>query len=307
MKKVFILLMAVALVCGVVFLGIFIFNSTTVTKIEIEGEMQQIYLSGDEICFGDAKMIVTYQNGTMKKMDMNGKVTVSSFSTAGHGSYFGTMNITYKNQTLKVDYSVIDKTSYEIKDLTISGKKRIIDFKDNGICRYFEIENGKYFVRDGNKDSLYNYEIIGDKIKINLGSGDFYYLNSKIEGNSMVLISTDNKVSTREDVYTRFSTTNLIKTNNEKVEKTELSLYYKKANFDLKTMNGKTTVIIPEGENLTGSGVCLIVDYDNGEQYYVYITQSMINTNGIDEYGRYYVGAYESRSFKIYYNYENLA
>ena len=90
--------MAVALVCGVVFLGIFIFNSTTVTKIEIEGEMQQIYLSGDEICFGDAKMIVTYQNGTMKKMDMNGKVTVSSFSTAGHGSYFGTMNITYKNQ-----------------------------------------------------------------------------------------------------------------------------------------------------------------------------------------------------------------
>ena len=319
MKKFLIIIMAVGLFCGAVYLGVAIFGSLNVKEIEIVGQMQQIYFVGDDVNFGDAKLKVTYQNGDMKMIDLKKNVKVSLFSTSGYGKYHGTMKITYKSQTTEVDYTVLDRTSYIVSNIvkkTSSGttnvsqkSKKIIEFGENGICKYFEIKNGKYFLHDGNYDNTYNYKIIGDIIYLNLGS-ETYELKANVDGNNLNVIATSKHYASSNSeiidyiIESEFETTNLIKTNNYNEKKTNLTLYYGEKKFTIDTNSPNKIVLIPKGKTINESGICLMVDYDNGEIYYVYITQDMLTGNINESYNNQSFnlrGYYEGREFTIFY------
>lgn len=316
MKKALMIFMAVIAFCGVFYIGYLIFGSLNVKSIEIVGDMQQIYFVGDDVCFNDAKLKVTYQNGNEKIIDMAGNVQVSLFSTSGYGKYHGTMKISYKTQSVDIDYTVLDRTSYIVtkevkktanKTTTIqSSTKRIIEFKKDGICKYFEIKNGKYYVNDGAYDDTYKYKIVGNKINVSLGSDINYEITSQIDGNQINMIATSYYYSDRNPeivdyiIETTFETTNLIKTNNYNEEKKTLSLDDSKCKFSFEN----NVLLIPETKTINQSKLCLKVDYDNGEVYYVYITENML-VNKIDFSNKTQSfnvrGYYESRPFVIYY------
>lgn len=316
MKKIIMIIMAVVVFCGIFYIGYLIFGAANVKEIEIVGQMQQIYFVGDEVNFGNAKLKVTYQNGNQKMIDMAGNVDVSLFSTSGYGKYYGTMKIAYKTQTVDVDYTVLDRTSYIVsseKKITATkttkltnSTKRIIDFKKSGICKYFEIKSGEYYVHDGAYDESYKYKIKGDKIYVNLGDDLNYEISAKVEGNQ-ILVSANSYyyADTNSDIIkyiieTEFETTNLIKTNNYCEEKTQLKIDTSKCNFD---MEGNI-LLLPKGNSIKDANLCLEVDYDNGETYYVYITNEMLIDDlylGAETQSFNIRGYYESRLFVIVY------
>lgn len=320
MKKVIIATFAVFIVCGLFYVGYLIFGSLNVKEIEIMGQMQQIYFVGDDINFADAKLKVTYQNGNIKILDLKDNVKVSLFSTSGHGKYYGTMKIAYKSQTTEVDYSVIERTSYiissEVKKtssqtITLSNSmQRIIEFQKDGKCRYFEIINGKYYMHDGNYDSSYNYEIVGDLILVKLNDKN-YEIKTSINGNELDIKAVSKYYSQTNPeipnyiIETTFKTANLIKTNNTNEKKTNLSLDYSKIKFSIES-SGLSDIIlkIPNDKTIDDSGLCLKVDYDNGEIYYVYVTKNMLNGNINKNYTNQSFnieGYYQSRKFIIIY------
>lgn len=321
MKRILIAAFAAVAVFGIVYIGYLIFGSLNVQQIEIVGNIQQIYFVGDDINFGDAKLKVTNQDGSVRLLDLNGNVKVSLFSTSGYGKYYGTMKLTYKSQSIDVDYSVIDRTSYiiesEIKKTSTqtiklsNATKRIIEFQKNGKCRYFEIIGGKYYLNDGNYDDSYNYQIIGDTIKVSLGDDKNYEIKTKRNGNQLNIEAVSKYYSqTNSDVInyiieTKFATTNLIKTNNTKENKTKLEIDYSQKEFGLDNTNANYVVIkIPQDKSINDSGICLKVDYDNDEIYYVYITNKMLNGQINQTYANqsfHINGYYEGREFKIFY------
>lgn len=324
MKKFMLILLSVALVCGLAYIGYVIFGAVNVKEIKIVGNVQQIYFVGDDVNFADAKLEVTYHNGSTKTIDMNGNVEVSLFSTSGHGKYFGTMKVKYKSQVVDVDYIVLDRTSYILSketkktstETTVleSTTKKIIDFGQDGVCRYFEIEDGKYYSHDGNFDNTYKYEIVGDKIVVSLGSDVTYEINAKVDGNQLDIFATTSHFSKTNPeiveyiVESEFETTNLIKTNNEKEDKSEkLTIDYSKAKYEIdKTNPNYLVVVIPKEKTIDESGICIKVDYDNGEVYYVYITSTMLSKALDESYinqSFHIKGLYDQREFTIYYKF----
>lgn len=324
MKKILLMVFLVGLTIGLVYVGYVIFGATNVKEIEIVGNIQQIYFVGDELNFGDAKLKVTYQNGSSKMIEMNNNnsIGVSMFSTFGYGKYYGTMKIAYKNQVADVDYTVIDRAAYiinsEVKYTTAgavsirSDSKKIIDFKENGKLKYFEIKDNKYFVNDGEYDDLYFYEIKGDTIFAHIGKDKTYEIKAIKKDNGISVEATSKHYSTSHTdiveyvIETKFQTTNLIKTNNNKQDKTELEVMFDKSNFTYFKDNQNIIVNIPKGKTLDESGLCLKVDYDNGEIYYVYITNKMlINNLRENEDGETFNinGYYEGRKFTIFYKF----
>lgn len=322
MKKILLMIFLVALTVGLVYLGYIIFGAANVKEIEIVGDVQQIYFVGDDLNFGDAKLKVTYQNGTSKFIDMQGNssINVSMFSTFGYGKYYGTMKIEYKNQVAEVDYTVIERTAYIIDSetkITSYGKtnvsqttKKIIDFKKNGKLKYFEIISGDYFVNDGEYDSDYYYEIVGDTIFVHIGAETIYEIKAIKSGGEISVEATSKHYSNKHAdivdyvIETKFKTTNLIKTNNYKQEKTDLDIIYDKLAFTSQKENGKTVLNIPKDKTIKESGLYLKVDYDNGEVYYVYITNRMLSsTLRQDNDGETFNinGYYEGRKFTIFY------
>ncbi len=321
MKKFMLIVLAAALTIGVVFLGFVIFGASNVKEIELVGNMQQIYFVGDDISYGDAKLKVTYQNGSSKLIEPNGNLKVSLFSTSGHGKYHGTMKLTYKSQTIEVDYSVLDRTSYIVasekkKTATTTttlynSTKRIIDFGEGGSLRYFEIKSGEYFMHDGSYDRLYYYEIIGDTIYAHLGDENVYEITTHVDGNELLISAITKHYSNANPeivdyhIETKFTTTNLIKTNNTSEKKTDLVIKTDKCKFDIDTSGNNYWIVeIPKNKTIDDSGLYLRVDYDNGEIYYVYITQSMLVGNFnecLDNESFNISGFYESRKFTLFY------
>ncbi len=317
MKKFILILLSVALFCGLAYVGFLIFGSANVREIKIVGDMQQIYFVGDDVNFGDAKLEVTYQNGSQKTIDMAGKVDVSLFSTSGYGKYHGTMKIAYKGQSVDVDYTVLDRTSYviskEVKKTSMSTTtltnqtKRIIEFKSGGKLKYFEIKSGKYLVHDGAYNSDYAYKIKGDKILVTLGDKN-YEMTTEIVGNQINLVANSyyySSVNAEIPTYvieTEFETTNLIKTNNVNAVKTELEI--DKSSLKSGFSYSGNVLLIPEGKTVEDANLRLKVNYDNGEIYYVYITNKMIRDNlihGSQTQSFNVRGFYESRPFVIVY------
>ena len=66
MKKFILIFLSVICVAGVVALGWLIFNSKSIASIEIDGQIQTLYIAGQDIDFEGAKLKVTYKNGNVK-------------------------------------------------------------------------------------------------------------------------------------------------------------------------------------------------------------------------------------------------
>ena len=56
MKKFILIFLAAICVAGVVALGYLVFNAKTIATVEIEGQMQTIYVAGQDIDFENAKL-----------------------------------------------------------------------------------------------------------------------------------------------------------------------------------------------------------------------------------------------------------
>ncbi len=318
MKKFIIIFMSAILFCGVVYFGYLIYNSSSIASIEIVGDMQQVYFVGDNINYADAKLKLVYKNGSEKTIAMQGNVEVSNFSTAGFGKYHGTMRIAYKSQTTEVDYVVIDRTAYKIESerkITnststniISSQKRIIEFKENGICNFYKVKSGKYFKNDGAYDQTYNYKIVGDKILVGLGSGLSYEIKPEVSGNQIIIKAytyyyTDSSQEFLSyKIETIFKESSEIKTNSQTQNKTEFQIYYD----ECKVKRENNVLIFSKGQSIEDANIYLIAEYDNGEKYYVLITEAMLKNKLNDEHqvDTFFIrGYYQSRPLTIYYRF----
>lgn len=191
MKKLLVIFMIILCSCGIGYLGYLIFRSKNIDTVELVGRIQTVYMVGDEIDFEDAKLKVTYKNGNIKMIDLTSKsVDVEYFSTSVETH--GKMDITYKSETIEVEYDVIRKgayflSSYEEKkydtpnnavtaqgSFTTEDTKEMIYLDSAGVVKYYERKLGPdnknlvWFMNDGFYDKNYTYTITGSEINIKL-------------------------------------------------------------------------------------------------------------------------------------------
>ena len=111
MKKFILIFLVVVCLGGIGYLGYVIFNAKSIKTVEIAGNMQTLYIVGEDIDFQDAQLKVTYKNGDIKMVDLNEKnvdVTLFSTSLQTHGK----MKLIYKSEILEVEYDVIGQGLY---------------------------------------------------------------------------------------------------------------------------------------------------------------------------------------------------
>ena len=71
MKKIVWIVLAILCACGLGYIGYVIFQAKNIETVEISGNMQTLYVVGEDLNFGDAKLKVTYKNGNIRMVDMN--------------------------------------------------------------------------------------------------------------------------------------------------------------------------------------------------------------------------------------------
>ena len=188
MKKFIMIFLSAVCVAGIVALGWLVFNSRSIASMEVEGQIQTLYVAGQDIDFEGAKLKITYKNGNVKFVDMTNKsVKINQFSTSlkTHGK----MKITYKSQVLDVEYDVIQAGMYYVSSelsyyadgststpITHDAKSAdlLLYLRENGeLDHYYKDNSGRYCMHDGSYDKTYKYEIVGDTLYAYLGSNDY--------------------------------------------------------------------------------------------------------------------------------------
>ena len=201
MKKLILIFLIIVCSCGIIYLGYLIFKSKNIQSVELVGQMQTLYIVGDEIDYEDAKLKVTYKNGNIKMLDLDSSnVDILYFSTSVETH--GKINIVYKSETIAVDYNVIQKGAYYLKDYKsktynpqegrpnnyelieeqydTSSTQEMIYLAGNGVCNYYNRDgSGPWYMTDGSYFVDYNYSIVGDCLTVNVGK-DMQY-NIKVE------------------------------------------------------------------------------------------------------------------------------
>ena len=272
MKKVLLIIVSVAFLLGIGYAGYVVFNSKNIVSIEIDGQVQTLYLvdETDKPNFQDAKLKVNYKSGDAKFIPLEkANITINDFSTETETSK--TMKISYKNQLISLDYSVIrggvyylsnrevsslvggnvstDETSYKINEVN-----DLFFFGENGSLKYYvKDSSGKWFLFDGKYKSSYKYEIKDDTMSIYLGgeTPSYQIQASKVsdESDNVEVTSTsytyNGEFQTSKTVYdfTHYD----IKTN---VEINDLSIYSE----DFKTNeDGHNYLEFSKGEKLSNT------------------------------------------------------
>lgn len=232
MKKILLAILVVICLGGIGVLGYMIFSSRNIVSAEISGNIKTLYVVGDELSFGDAKLKVTYKNGNIKMVDLDSDTVDVAYFTTSVETH-ATMEITYKSQVIKVEYNVIKKGYHYLttrKNNTIttgsyelSTTPEMIYIGGRGTIKYYSKEAGKWLLHDGEYDKSYKYTIVGDTMNVNLGSKD-NQLSIKADYNengTMLLKSTlikrnpndpDIVISKEEKTY-RHHNTNELKVN----------------------------------------------------------------------------------------------
>lgn len=208
MKKFFKTLAIALTLCAVAFLVYLVFKSKNVESVEIVGQVQTLYVAGDDIDFENAKLKVTYKNGNIKMVDINSKnVDVAMFSadTVKHG----TMILTYKSYKFNIDYDVVDMGAWYlskneattpsgsvIKNYSedgsdgVSKTNTMFYLHSGGAVEYYKYDGTNWFMFDGRVDKSYKYSISGDTMTIDL-DGDIYELKADYQKKGyMNLVST---------------------------------------------------------------------------------------------------------------------
>ncbi len=206
MKKFIVIFLIILCSCGVGYLGYVIFRSKNIDTVELVGNMQTLYVVGDEIDFEDAKLKVTYKNGNIRMVDLDSstvEVTYFSTSVETHAE----MNILYKSVVIPVKYNVIQKGAYYLKNYkmvsvaspntsntntesyTVSNTTEMIYIDSNGMCKYYTRSAGRWTMIDGNYNSSLRYTITADTLSINLSKTSYKIKAEYLESGKMNLIS----------------------------------------------------------------------------------------------------------------------
>lgn len=301
MKKFIMIFLSVVCIAGVVALGWLIFNSKSIASIEIEGQIQTLYVAGQDIDFEDAKLKVTYKNGNVKYVNMTNKsVKISRFSTSlqTHGK----MKIAYKSQMLYLDYDVIKAGMYYVSNsqsfyadgstsdpLTYDAKSAelLLYIRDNGELDHYYLDgSGRYCMHDGSYDKSYKYEIVGDSLNAYLGSED-NIISIKAD------YSTDGSVAYK---YTKVNTNSEglnisknVKTFSYYEMKSEEYRTITNSDVDLSRTSGVVGNVVTFSRNTTiksaNKTMFLLVAYDNDHfmhAVFVHICDEMITNNSLD-------------------------
>ncbi len=181
MKKILLAILVVICLGGVGILGYMIFSSRNIVSAEISGNIKTLYVVGDELSFGDAKLKVTYRNGNIKMVDLDSDTIDVAYFTTSVETH-GTMEITYKSKVIKVDYNVIKKGYYYLTQRTMNtittgsydldNTPEMIYIGGRGTVKYYSKVSGKWYLHDGEYDKSYKYSVSGDTMKLKLGSSD---------------------------------------------------------------------------------------------------------------------------------------
>lgn len=310
MKKIILAILVVALLGGIGYLGYIIYQSSNIESVELVGNVQTLYLVGDEINYGDGELKVTYKNGNIRMVKLNDKsVSTSMFSTSE--KKHGTMNIVYKDYTMKVEYNVMNSGYYYLSETSTatsssSAVPTPVNYtSSNTIKAFFLDKNGKvmYFVKgsegnfadgyiayDGHYNSEYNYTITGDTLTINVGK------DKKIEVKAIYKDETITYVS--ESVMTNDNGLQISKTiskfephttRNIRVKTSDSIVYDKVLAQNLETEGDNKVLNIKVGsKDLQSAGCDIYFNIKFGDEeflsnVYVQINNSMINGgSGID-------------------------
>ena len=329
MKKILLAILVVICLGGVGFLGYMIFGSRNIVSVEISGNIQTLYVVGDDLSFGDAKLKVTYKNGNMRLVDLDSdSVSVAYFTTSVETH--GTMEITYKSKVLKVDYNVVKKgyhylTQKRVNSVTtgtysLSSTTEMIYVGDRGLIKYYTKSSGKWYMNDGEYDKSYKYSIFGDTMTVSLGN-DNKELSIKADYNdngTMVLKSTvitrdandpDIVISKEEKAYHHYNT-------NEQLVNT-VAVDYSKVSTT--SYSGKSVLTFKVGDVLESSAnknLLLKVRYIDQDihfpisEAYVYVCNEIIDdelrTGNVTSGGVNTAYCfYESKEFYFYYKVVN--
>lgn len=217
MRKFLLFIIAIALLGGIGYTGYVIFGSKNISKVEVEGNAQTIYLLNETETpnFQDAKLKITYKSGDVKYVDLkSSNVVVDDFSTSIEASR--TMKISYKKQLVTIDYNVIKSGLYYLSSTEtttlndsqrvsygIRNTKNFYILEKDGILKYYNYDTNvsKWFLYDGKYKKDYKYEIVADKINIYLGEeAPAYCMQATVVNGDMSVSST--KYTYQDDLQT---------------------------------------------------------------------------------------------------------
>lgn len=251
MKKVIMIIVIIGVCVGVGFLGWMIFNKKNITAVEIDGEMQTLYLANtNEVNspnFQDANLKVTYKGGTIKYIPLSeANIEVADFSTSSEKTD-GTMKINYKTHVIEVKYVVIKNGYYYVsktdnyslgelqssKSNDLAGTTEFFNLAQDGTLQYYQLNSGKWLLYDGKYLSDYKFDIKGNAINVYLGEETpSYMITAYSTTNGELVVSgrrSNYKTVITNDVETQMETTRVIKElkyvnslSTNEVEKSEL-------------------------------------------------------------------------------------
>lgn len=328
MKKILLAILVVICLGGVGLLGYTIFSSRNIVSAEISGNIKTLYVVGDDLSFGDAKLKVTYKNGNIKMVDLDSDtVEVAYFSTSVEAH--GTMEITYKSKVIKVEYDVIKKgyhylTNKKLNTITtgayeLSTTPEMIYIGGKGTIKYYSKESGKWYLHDGEYDKSYKYSIVGDTMTVKLGSNEkqLSFKADYSDNGTMLLRSTfitrnandpDIVISKEEKTYRHYNT-NESKVNTVSVDYSKVST----TNYDGKkvlTFNANDTFETSANKNLLIKVRYIDQDEDFPiREAYVYVCDEIIDgevrTGNVISAPTIAYCFYESKEFNFYYIVKN--
>lgn len=206
MKKVIVVFLVILCSCGIGYLGYLIFRSKNIDTVELVGNMQTLYVVGDEIDFEDAKLKVTYKNGNIRMVDLNSSTVEVTYFTTSVETH-AKMNLLYKSAVIPVEFNVIQKGAYYLKNYKLislnspnssitnnesystSNTKEMIYIDAGGICKYYTKNANGWTMVDGNYNSKLRYTITADTLSVNVGTKTYDIKAEYLDSGKMNLIS----------------------------------------------------------------------------------------------------------------------
>lgn len=221
MKKLILAIIIIAMLGGIGYLGYMIFVSQSIKNVELLGNIQTVYMTGDEINYDDTTLKVTYNSGSIKEVSLK-NATISGFSTSDSKTH-GVMTIVYKDYTFKVEYNVLKHGYYYVSEsytATASGNGSPVSYTSDSTPNavylaesrkvlYYEKDwsDGGYTLYDGNYVDGYYYELVGDSVVVHTGETSFnikakYDAKTKQTAYTAEIIKVQNGLQSEKEVKT---------------------------------------------------------------------------------------------------------
>ena len=317
MKKALLIIVTIALLLGVGYAGYVVFRSKNIVSVEVEGQIQSLYLVDETETpnFQDAKLKINYKSGDAKFIPLQkANIKINDFSTKEETSK--TMKITYKNQMVELDYSVVRSGLYYLSqiqnDILTDGKvetktslypitqtNELFFFGEKGDLKYYSYDKkySRWVLFDGKYNDLYKYEIINRTLSIYLGGNTpNYQLEATANEDGKISVAStsftyNGEFQTSKTVY---SFTHYEFKTNVKMEKLEVvsdALKIDENNFDyLEFKVGDTFAKLTNKVyfKITYSSPLLVVTNSDGstlnllQNVYVLVDDSMVKDHTLD-------------------------